>query len=143
MINKKAQVPPYALIIGIFLLAGLAFGWFNSNQNCNEKLNQTKILNEQLRNQLSEFQSDLDNADKIIDNQNDNIANLTNELNNCKNSEPIISYEKFNLFWLTNVNVTKFTGFIINISFIFSLISIPLWKIYLFDKKKGGKKNDL
>ena len=136
MKNKRGFANPY-IIGGIILLVivGLSVGWFSSSKNCDEKLSQEKNISAQLREQLSKAQLDLDNANQIIKNQGEQIGNLTTELNNCKNSEPIISYEKFNLFWLTNVAITPFLGTIINISLGISLFS--LFKIVVrFGKKK-------
>jgi len=141
MKNKRGFANPY-LVAGIALVViiGISAGWFNSNKNCDAKLGQEKNISSQLRNQLSGAQSDLDNANQIIVDKNRQIGNLTNQLSNCDKPDEITHYETFNLFGIGNIIITKGWNIVINIAFGFSLISIPLWKFYLFGRRKKNKK---
>ncbi len=131
MKNKKGFADPYtiAIVAGIIILI-LILGWYNSSTKSEEEIEAEKLRSQELQARLYETQTDLNEANKIIQNQTTQINKLIIELNQYQNA-----YEYFPLFWLTNIKINNFWVIVINISL--ALFSVSLFKIIIkFGKNK-------
>jgi len=130
MKNKKGFANPYAIVGIALVIIILVIGWYNSSTKSEEEIEDEKLKSQKLQAQLYEAQIDLNEANRIIQNQTTQINQLIIELNQSKNS-----YEYFPLFWLTNIKIDNFWVIVINLSlFSFSLITIKF--IFQFGKNK-------
>jgi hypothetical protein len=130
MRNKKGFADPYTIAgIALVIIIILILGWHNTSTKSKEEIEAEKLKNRDLQEQLYKTQTNLEEANDIIQNQTTQINQLIIELNQYKNS-----YDYFPLFWLTNIKINDFWVIVINLSlFSFSLITIKF--IFKISKK--------
>lgn len=120
--NKKGYVQYIYYIIGGLLIWALisSLGWYTSSTASEEEIEAEKLKGKELQGQLYETQTDLDEANRIIRQQNSQIQNITIQLSNYQNSKGV-----FPLFWVQNIYLTQNWILVINlVLFSFSLITI-------------------
>lgn len=130
--NKKGY---WNIVAGValFVIFLLILGWYNYSAKSQEKIEAEKLKGQKLQGQLYETQTDLNEANKIIQNQSGQINQLNIEITQYKNS-----YGVFPLFWLTNIKITNVWAIILNVSlFSFSLITIKFILQFGGQKRRG------
>lgn len=130
MKNKKGYAQ-YIIYAGIALLIIiLILGWYNSFTKSKEEIEAEKLKSQELQGQLYATQTDLGEANKIIEKQNSQIQNITIKLDNYQNSKGV-----FPLFWIQDIYLTQNWILVINLAlFSFSLITIRF--IFKFGKNR-------
>lgn len=130
MKNKKGYTQYIYAGIALVIIIILIFGWHNSSTKSKEEIEAEQLRNQNLQAQLYETQTDLDEANKIIEKQNSQIQNITIQLNDYQNSKGV-----FPLFWIQDISLTQNWILVINLAlFSFSLITIKF--LFKFGKNK-------